>query len=462
MNKNLVVNTNIILLRILSILLVTTVSEAIMDLNAIELQRISDLITDVNKRLGCTEREKSSLASEQKQVLFDLDKLLKESVALSNKVREKRLELENIRSMRRMYESRKQSYCEQFEKSTLKLQDADSVDISKSNIGKLRQPNCSEEGKAEIQCVLSELDNQYRQLLVYRQLLTEQEKNVEQELQLTKHNQDEVRSSTTILKNRTVAQVIRFRRMIDAEKQLNSSFDEKCLMLNDELAKHEFAHRDPNNAQAVVAIRGSDGVVFGTQTTLPLNIYRGYGYQKIFTVDRRIGLVFSGLYTDGQALKRFADREAISYYNCFHLDIPCLHLAERLAYCIHEYSFQTLWSPFNMELCLGTWSPTTGPEIYLVAPSPRISFQLWVLGNDFPPNNAELSRMNPAQKPVRELIQEAAQFLYSVRDERNDMHCHMELSWVSEHTGSVHQFIPEDEFMVAEAAGRRSPIILNF
>ncbi|KAL1231710.1 DNA replication and repair protein RecF [Trichinella pseudospiralis] len=208
-----------------------------MDLNDIELQRISDLITDVNKRLGCTDREKSSLISEQKQVLFDLDKLLKESVALSNKVREKRLELENVRSMRRMYESRKQSYCEQFEKSTLKLRDADGVDISKSNIDKLRQPNCSEERKAEIQCVLSELDNHYRQLLVYQQLLSEQEKSIEQELQLTKHNQDEVRSSTTVLKNRTVAQVIRFRRMIDAEKQLNSSFDEKCLMLSNELAK---------------------------------------------------------------------------------------------------------------------------------------------------------------------------------------------------------------------------------
>ncbi|KRY47616.1 Proteasome subunit alpha type-3, partial [Trichinella britovi] len=195
-------------------------SEAVMDLNGIELQKISDLIVDVNKKLDCTEKEKSCLACEQKKVLFDLNKLLKKSIALSNKVRERRLELENVRCMRRIYESKKQScnYCKQFEKSTLKLRDADSVDISKSNIGKLKQPNCSEERKAEIHCMLSKLDNQNRQLLFYRQLLTEQEKSVEQE-------------------NRTVAQVIRFRRMIDAEKQLNSSLDEKCLMLSDELAK---------------------------------------------------------------------------------------------------------------------------------------------------------------------------------------------------------------------------------
>ncbi|KAL1245370.1 Centrosome-associated protein [Trichinella spiralis] len=210
-----------------------------MDLNGIELQKISDLIVDVNKKLDCTEKEKSCLAREQKKVLFDLNKLLKKSIALSNKVREKRLELENVRCMRRICESKKQScnYCKQFEKSTLKLRDADSVDISKSKTDKLKQPNCSEERKAEIHCMLSELDNQNRQLLLYRQLLTEQEKSVEQELQLAKHNQDQVRSSTTIVKNRTVAQVIRFRRMIDAEKQLNSSLDEKCLMLSDELAK---------------------------------------------------------------------------------------------------------------------------------------------------------------------------------------------------------------------------------
>ncbi|KRZ37304.1 Proteasome subunit alpha type-3, partial [Trichinella pseudospiralis] len=378
----------------------------------IELQRISDLITDVNKRLGCTDREKSSLISEQKQVLFDLDKLLKESVALSNKVREKRLELENVRSMRRMYESRKQSYCEQFEKSTLKLRDADGVDISKSNIDKLRQPNCSEERKAEIQCVLSELDSHYRQLLVYQQLLSEQEKSIEQELQLTKHNQDEVRSSTTVLKNRTVAQVIRFRRMIDAEKQLNSSFDEKCLMLSNELAKrrqYEFTHIDPDNAQALMVIQGSDGVVSGTQT-----------------IAKRIGLVFSGLYTDGQALHLYAVKEAISYYDYYYSDIPCRHPAEGLVNFIHE--------PFDLGFSLGTWSPVTGPEIYVV----------WVNGNNYPPHSAELSIMNRARMPV------------------NDTHCFMELSWVSEHTGGVHEFVPEDDFMVAEAVGRRSPEIYNF
>ncbi|KRY83301.1 Proteasome subunit alpha type-3 [Trichinella pseudospiralis] len=354
---------------------------------------ISDLITDVNKRLGCTDREKSSLISEQKQVLFDLDKLLKESVALSNKVREKRLELENVRSMRRMYESRKQSYCEQFEKSTLKLRDADGVDISKSNIDKLRQPNCSEERKAEIQCVLSELDNHYRQLLVYQQLLSEQEKSIEQE-------------------NRTVAQVIRFRRMIDAEKQLNSSFDEKCLMLSNELAKrrqYEFTHIDPDNAQALMVIQGSDGVVSGTQT-----------------IAKRIGLVFSGLYTDGQALHLYAVKEAISYYDYYYSDIPCRHPAEGLVNFIHE--------PFDLGFSLGTWSPVTGPEIYVV----------WVNGNNYPPHSAELSIMNRARMPV------------------NDTHCFMELSWVSEHTGGVHEFVPEDDFMVAEAVGRRSPEIYNF
>ncbi|KRZ64765.1 hypothetical protein T10_8664 [Trichinella papuae] len=87
----------------------------------------------------------------------------------------------------------------------------------------------------------------------------------------------------------------------------------------------EFTHIDPDNAQALMVIQGSDGVVSGTQT-----------------IAKRIGLVFSGLYTDGQALHLYADREAISYYDYYYSDIPCRHPAEGLVNFIHEYNYPAI------------------------------------------------------------------------------------------------------------------------
>ncbi|KRX77865.1 Proteasome subunit alpha type-3, partial [Trichinella sp. T6] len=386
--------------------------------------KISDLIVDVNKKLDCTEKEKSCLACEQKKVLFDLNKLLKKSIALSNKVREKRLELENVRCMRRIYESKKQScnYCKQFEKSTLKLRDADSVDISKSNIGKLKQPNCSEERKAEIHCMLSELDNQNRQLLFYRQLLTEQEKSVEQE-----------------------------------RRFYWGSFDSTLWTT----PTHEYFNRNVNNAKACVAIRGSDGVVFGIQTTMPCSIYPNYAGERIATVADKIGFVFSGSYSDGEAMQKYVIEEAKSYYDSHQRDVPCFHLAESLANYVHEFKYQGVLKPFDCRMCLGTWSPITGPEIYAVQPTATQPYKSWIHGCNDPPDNAEMSKSSFDRIPVRQLVKEAALFLYMVRNAINDARCIMKLSWVSEDTGGKHEFVPENVFQEAvEFATNDLPRIL--
>ncbi|KRX16817.1 Proteasome subunit alpha type-3 [Trichinella nelsoni] len=211
----------------------------------------------------------------------------------------------------------------------------------------------------------------------------------------------------------------------------------------------EYFNRNVNNVKACVAIRGSDGVVFGIQTTKPCSIYPNYAGERIATVADKIGFVFSGSYSDGEAMEKYVIEEAKSYYDSHQRDVPCLHLAESLAYYIHEFKYQGVLKPFDCRMCLGTWSPITGPEIYAVEPVADKPYKSWVYGCNDPPDNAEMSKRSYARIPVSELIKEAALFLYMVRNARNDAQCIMKLSWVSEATGSKHEFVPENVFQEA-------------
>ncbi|KAL1245373.1 Proteasome subunit [Trichinella spiralis] len=199
--------------------------------------------------------------------------------------------------------------------------------------------------------------------------------------------------------------------------------------LHQHVARYEYFNRNVYNAKACVAIRGSDGVVFGIQTTKPCSIYPNYA--------------------DGEAMEKYVIEEAKSYYDSFQRDIPCMHLAESLAYYVHEFKYQGVLKPFDCRMCLGTWSPITGPEIYAVQPVAKKPYKSWVHGCNDPPDNAEMSKRSYARIPVRELIKEAALFLYMVRNARNDARCIMKLSWVSEATGGKHEFVPENVFQEA-------------
>ncbi|KRX50516.1 Proteasome subunit alpha type-3, partial [Trichinella murrelli] len=219
--------------------------------------------------------------------------------------------------------------------------------------------------------------------------------------------------------------------------------------LHQHVARYEYFNRNVNNAKACVAIRGSDGVVFGIQTTKPCSIYPNYAGERIATVADKIGFVFSGSYSDGEAMQKYVIDEAKSYYDSHQRDVPCFHLAESLAYYVHEFKYQGVLKPFDCRMCLGTWSPITGPEIYAVQPTATLPYKSWIHGCNDPPDNAEMSKSSFDRIPVRQLIKEAALFLYMVRNAINDAQCIMKLSWVSEDTGGKHEFVPENVFQEA-------------
>eukprot|EP00923_Selenidium_pygospionis_P026512 GHVN01047339.1.p1 GENE.GHVN01047339.1~~GHVN01047339.1.p1 ORF type:complete len:105 (+),score=29.02 GHVN01047339.1:36-350(+) len=62
----------------------------------------------------------------------------------------------------------------------------------------------------------------------------------------------------------------------------------------------------------------------------------------------------------------------------------------------------------------------------------------------------EIEKIKMKDMSIKDLVKEVAKIIYVVHDEVKDKAFELELSWVGEATGGVHQLVPKDVFEEAE------------
>lgn len=77
----------------------------------------------------------------------------------------------------------------------------------------------------------------------------------------------------------------------------------------------------------------------------------------------------AGLLADGRQIVETARKEAINYRQQFDRPIPIKVLNDRISSFIHAYTLYSAVRPFGISIILASYSPETGPQMYMIEPS---------------------------------------------------------------------------------------------
>jgi len=211
----------------------------------------------------------------------------------------------------------------------------------------------------------------------------------------------------------------------------------------------EYAQKAIENSGTVIGLRGKDGVVLAVEKLITSKLHEPLANKRLFSIDKHIGVAVAGLVSDAKALVEVARQEAVSYRSQFKHNIPLKYLNERVSMYMHAYTLYSAVRPFGCSLILSTYE--NGPEMYMVDPS-GISYGYFgcAVGKAKQAAKTEIEKLNLKDMTCEQLLKEAARIIYVVHDELKDKQFQLELSWIGERTGGVHQLVPRELHLEAE------------
>jgi len=219
----------------------------------------------------------------------------------------------------------------------------------------------------------------------------------------------------------------------------------------------EYACKAVENSGTVIGLRGKDGVVLAVEKLITSKLYEEDSGSRIFTIDRHIGLAFSGLNADGRAVVQIAREEASSYRQQYDRPIPLKILNDRLSSYLHAYTLYSAVRPFGVSAIISAWSPENGPEMYMIDPSGlALGYLGCAVGKAKQSAKTEIEKLKLNDMNVRQLTSEASKIIYQVHDELRDKEFKLELSWVGVETNGLHKLVPDNIYLEADKAGKEA------
>lgn len=219
----------------------------------------------------------------------------------------------------------------------------------------------------------------------------------------------------------------------------------------------EYACKAVENSGTIIGLRAKDGVVLAVEKLITSKLYEDDSNSRIFTIDRHIGLAFSGLNADGRALVQIARDEAQSYANQYDRPIPLKILNDRISSYLHAYTLYSAVRPFGVGVIIAAWTEENGPEMYMIDPSGlSLGYYGCAVGKAKQSAKTEIEKLKLADLNTEQATLEAAKIIYQVHDELKDKEFKLEMSWVGEGTRGAHKMLPTDAYDKANKAGREA------
>ncbi|XP_064403650.1 proteasome subunit alpha type-3-like [Halichondria panicea] len=206
----------------------------------------------------------------------------------------------------------------------------------------------------------------------------------------------------------------------------------------------EYAMKAVENSSTVVGICGKDGVVLGVEKLITSKLHEVSSNKRLFTIDRHVGIAISGLIADARQVVSRAKDEAADYRMTYSQSIPAKHLMNRVSSFMHVYTLYSAVRPFGCSLMMGSYGPE-GPTLYMADPSGvSWGYNGCAVGKAKQAAKTELEKLKMKDMTCRELVNEVAKIIYTVHDEVKDKAFELELSWVGEVSGGVHEMVPQE------------------
>ncbi|KAM7217243.1 Nucleophile aminohydrolase [Rhypophila decipiens] len=250
----------------------------------------------------------------------------------------------------------------------------------------------------------------------------------------------------------------------------------------------EYAVKAVENGGTSIGIRCKDGVVLAVEKVIASKLLKPNANKRIATVDRHLGIVYSGMIPDGRHLVDRARDEARNHRDTFKSPIPTKDLANRMGGYMQAYTLYQSVRPFGVTAILGGFDSDLeqpvdgevgsgpscggggkvegqkhgGPWLAMIEPSGTYwGYYGAATGKGRQAAKAELEKLNLAagEITIKEAVKEAARIIYIAHDDNKDKDFELEMSWISGSDGPTkgkHVEVPSDLLAEAEGLARKA------
>lgn len=237
----------------------------------------------------------------------------------------------------------------------------------------------------------------------------------------------------------------------------------------------EYAVKAVENGGTSVGIRCKDGVVLAIEKVVTSKLLKPGSNKRIATVDRHLGVVYSGMVPDGRHFIDRARDEARSWRDNFKTPITTADLAARMGGYLQAYTLYQSVRPFGITAIVGGYDSELdlpvdgevgsgpkcgaggksqdkkygGPSLYMIEPSGLYwGYYGAATGKGRQAAKAELEKLDLSGEGItlEEAVKHAARIINLAHEDNKDKEYELEMSWISNHDGPTkgrHEEVPK-------------------
>ncbi|ESW96553.1 proteasome subunit alpha type-7 [Ogataea parapolymorpha DL-1] len=209
----------------------------------------------------------------------------------------------------------------------------------------------------------------------------------------------------------------------------------------------EYASKAVENAGTSIGIRCKDGIVLATEKIIASKLLAPGKNKRIQTIDRHVGVVYSGLIPDGRHFVNRGRDEAQSFKSLYKEPIGLPGLIDRLGYYVQAYTCYNSVRPFGINAIVGGVDDD-GAHLYMVEPSGTYwGYYGAATGKGRQTAKSELEKLDLPNITAKEAVKEAARIIYLAHEDNKDKDFELEITWASKsETNGLHQLVPKELF----------------
>lgn len=199
------------------------------------------------------------------------------------------------------------------------------------------------------------------------------------------------------------------------------------------------------NGGTSIGIKCKDGVVLAVEKIINSKLLVPGKNKRIQTIDRHIGVAYSGLLPDGRHFVNRGRDEAQSFRSTYKTAVSVPHLMDRLGLYVQNYTCYNSVRPFGIVSIVGGIDDN-GPHLYMIEPSGAYwGYTGAATGKGRQTAKSELEKLEFEELTVREAVKQAARIIHQAHEDNKDKDYELEVLWISlEETGGKHEFVPEE------------------
>ncbi|KAI0907542.1 nucleophile aminohydrolase [Ustulina deusta] len=249
----------------------------------------------------------------------------------------------------------------------------------------------------------------------------------------------------------------------------------------------EYAVKAVENGGTSVGIRCKDGVVLAVEKVVTSKLLKPGANKRIATVDKHLGVVYSGMVPDGHHFVDRARDEARAWRETFKTPISTSDLASRMGGYLQAYTLYQSVRPFGITAIIGGFNseleapvdgevgsgPSVGPGgkiegshggpgLYMIEPSGMYwGYYGAATGKGRQAAKAELEKLNLSEGKLdlKQAVKEAARIIYVAQQDNKDKEFELEMSWISNANGPTkgrHMEVPKELLEEAERLAKKA------